>query len=804
MASSLPASGASPRTGLHTLPALKVALILIAGITTAYWIPVSVTLLGAASIIFLILGIITRRRSVSSLWTALALFSAAFLSGQLALQPCHFTANTIQITGRTLEPAYKTGQGWQTPVKLVDLQPLNSFRSKVSGKVWLRVRKGTILPAAGSIIQVHGVLTPLRQRRNPQDYDLGGWRLRNGYRGELGADNDRAVKIIAVRPRLREWFYTRALNWSRCFKAPDAPLVMALLCGVRRDMDDAFLEDLKRTGLSHLIALSGLHLGFVAALLIGLGSIFRLPLRLRYLTALAGVGIYTLLITPRGSAVRAAVMAGTLLLGPILRRWSSPTNNLALAAVVILTVRPGELFDAGFQMSFAAVSGILLLLPWMDEMRHQFTRRGAALRRFNRYLWSPFMVSLAASLMVLPLTSYHFGQAAWGAPLFNLAAVPLLGVICSGLWLSWLVSVLAPFLGSILIDGMSGLFSAWRFITHQGADFGWFEEIRLSPLAIALIIGIIFWGGGNYYRRRLRLPIAALALCAVLVWDKARAEGDSFQAWFLDAGPGDACVWLFPQGRTAVIDGGPETDSAYGVTSSFLKYKLKSHVDLIAATHPEADHIGGLINLINDFPVTLAICGVCSASTQTFQRLSSISQTRNLRWIPVKAGDVIEGLPAGYRLRVLNPPRDRSRFSTNDASVVLMLEMKLAPTDTLRILMTGDIERAGEKTLLKQGGLRADLLKAAHHGSNTSSSAGFLDQVQPQMAIISQASLYERSRLAEPEKTLNRLRQRGIAIHQTGLEGAVCFKAVRQDGHWRWRTVDWRNPGFFQWLRGGI
>ncbi|NQU04660.1 MAG: ComEC/Rec2 family competence protein [Calditrichaeota bacterium] len=654
-------------------------------------------------------------------------------------------------------------------------------------------------------VAIDGVLNPCKAQRNPGDFNSKAWRERNGFIGELIST---AFNDFTIIDRNLPLIYKVRNNLSdriERFHKNNSPLIKALLLGIRRDIEPELKENLRVTGLSHLLALSGLHIGFLAGIMIAFGAILRLSPRWRYGLAIVGIVLFIYLVPTRSCTLRAGIMSSAFLIAPVLKRWSPPLNILAFAALIILCLRPDDLFDAGFQLSFAAVGGIIIFIPLSENINTYFKRyAGRFFRMFRQFLLKPVLISCAATVSVLPLTAYHFGMASFGAPLFNLAALPLLALIFAGAWLVMGLSFVWSGLAALTADGLGLIIVVWKWICHFFACYAPCWNGRLAPfVVIALICGII-WLSIQRHKYWKKLFIFSLLIPAVLLWSFSFSNRN-FQAWFLDVGHGDAQVWRFPSGQTAVIDGGPVSMSHYGgAVAKMLKFYYIAKIDLMVASHPEADHIGGLIELLDKFAVGLAIKSTVSSETKTYAKLCRASDENDVKWITAAAGSEIHGLPAGFQLSVLAPPVGSEYWSANNASVVLLLEATVDKGKTLRLLTTGDIEGRGERAIVARGGIEAELLKLPHHGSPTSSSPEFIAAVNPELAVVTRGGTNENRRYSSIDEVLNRLRAGGIEIHHTGVEGAILFEPVYVDGKAEWQIVDWRNPPFLRWLFGTI
>lgn len=790
---------------LHTLPALKAAIFIGLGISLGFWLSLPVMTLLIIAVGFLLFSLAFYKTRYSNPLLIASLIVATAASLPASLLPNQIPTTLLTIQGRVSEPPRHFEDRLSFPVQL-EYFSKDDQRLLTSGRVWVRMSGNLPGLKPGLKVKLTGWLVPNPSPRNPGDYDLNAWRLRNEYIGELLVTDASRVSIIGTRLPIIYRVQNGIAAACERYGGEYAALWQALLLGIRRDLDPTLIEELKETGLSHLLALSGLHVGFLIVMVVTLGALLRLPISMRAVLAIAVILVFAVIVPARGSTLRAVIMSAALFSGVMLKRWTTMLNCLALAALVILVYRPGELYDAGFQLSFAATGGIVLYHKQLESFSHRWLAvYGPWGRRLTHYVLVPFLISCAATLMVMPLTSYHFGLMALGAPIFNLVAIPLLGLIFAGGWVVALLSLVSHSLAGLTADGVNLLALLWHQIVHWFAVAAPTTDWRFAPISIALLLAIIIWAARSSRSTRFRFLAAAAVIVAVLVADGVIPRISNLQIWFLDVGHGDAALWLFPDGRTAVVDDGPvmADDRPNPVEQTLARFNRR-RIDLLVASHPESDHIGGLVSLVEKYPIGIAITSPVSANTDLWRQLMDASERKGVEWQRLTGGAQIQGLSQDYRLSVLNPPPGVTGWSTNNSSLGLLLEAPVGKDGKLRLLTAGDAELEAEAAMMGQEGIEAELLKVSHHGSSTSSSVAFLEMVSPKIAVISRAGWNEVSRYRSPTEVLDRLRRRGVIICQTNLSGAVLLEPYKNTHAPVWRLVDWRHPAFVNWLLGRV
>jgi len=492
-------------------------------------------------------------------------------------------------------------------------------------------------------------------------------------------------------------------------------VVRALVLGDRSHLPDPWRQALRRSGLAHLTAVSGLHVGVVAGLILVAAG--PLPARWRLAVAAVGIAGYLLLVGPRPSVLRASLMGLAVIAALLMERPPQALQGLAVGVALLLVEEPSRISDLGFQLSAAATFGILLGSTPVAER----------LRLLPGWLRPPLAVSLCAQVATLPFTLPLAGGVPLLAPLWNLVAVPWLAVVLvtSFFWLA-VAAASAP-LGCALLGVLGGL----------AAPLGGLASL---PPATAPA-----------------LPVTDAEL---------RADPDAAELWMLDVGQGDA-VLLRDGDRAVLVDGGgwPAGDLGGRLLLPVLRAAGVGKLRAVALTHPDRDHCGGLRDLVRYLPVDELWMGPGWGEDRCAGELMAAPGTR---WRVLWRG---ERLRLGrWRLEVLHPPPG-ARRERNDRSLVLR-----AAVGRRRVLLTGDVEAAAERRLVSRYGadLRSDVLKVAHHGSRTSTSRSFLDAVDPRLALVSAGRSNPYGHPA-PE-VLDRLAERGVRVLRTDRAGLVRLR----------------------------
>ena len=688
---------------------------------------------------------------------------------------------------------------------VLDLTGLNDgWRwHRVSGRASLRVEGDRTDLAAGRAIEAAGSLAKIAGPLNPGEFDTRNALRARGIRLSMTVDEPSGVWDDPGSPGSLRWRWVgaaRAWSYSRLVAGLDpwaAPLAAALLLGRREAVDPDVNDAFARTGTTHLLAISGLHLQALAAALWLVFRVLSIPRRGAFaLVALATIA-YALLVGLMPSVVRSAVMTVTVCIAGIFDRSARPANLLALAALVTLLFNPAHLFDTGCQLSFLAVAAVFWGIPLLShvfefsgshlvdrfrpldpldalERRYEPWWRSAA-RKGREFLLEGLWLSVAVWLVTAPLVSLRFHLVSPIGILLNVPLIPLtsLALLASGLTLV-LSAIWAPLgMPSAWICG--GLLALTERLTRWGAARPWGHRFVAGPswswvlVLYALMVLVAMAGIGRLPARRwARLALAGwLVLGLIWTWSPRRLEAP--EADVLAVGHGLAVVIQSADGRTFLYDCGRMRDPGVGrrIVAPALWERGVTHLDAVILSHADADHYNGLPDLLDRFSIGVVRVppGFAGPANPGAVRLLEDVRARGVPVRPIVAGDSWEA--AGTRFSTLFPPARGLPLSTDNArSVVLDVE-----SGGRHALLTGDLEGDGLADLVERPGRAFDAVLAPHHGGRSANPPWFYRWARPARVVVSQ-----RPPLPGASDPLTPLAAREIPMLRTWERGAIRLR----------------------------
>lgn len=649
----------------------------------------------------------------------------------------------------------------------------------------------------GDLLSLRGDLeTP----ENFGDFDYREYLLRRGIASLMQYPTvrliatDQASDLKSAVLDVRE---TLSANISAALPEPEASLASGVLLGTGSDIPGDLRDDMNSTGTSHLVAVSGQNVTIIAIVVLAAFT-WLIGRRSAAWCALAAIAAYALVVGLDASVLRAAIMGGLWVAATIVGRQSSVPIALGLAAAVMTALDPQIVHELGFQLSFASVLGLALLGSPLHIVGRSSLAKFPSVAAFPPASGALMLVTMtvASLAFTMPITVLNFDRVSVVAPVANLFAVPAFVAVLATAGLTAAAGLISEQTAEV-----AGLF-AWLPAAYMLETVELFAELPAASVEIpgahvghaiayytALAAGI--WWLGRVAPKSAEpaaLPVrplttrllpalsaaTVLAAASGLVWLAAfSAEDNRLQVTFLDVGQGEATLVEAPGGARLLVDGGPSGEVIQEALGRHLPF-YDRRIDLIVLTHPSADHMSGLVTVLQNYDVGAVLTSPAEEDTGAFRAWQQAVTESGVPALTAHRGQQVQ-LGDDAIIEVLNPPLGTLPSDPNEGSLVLRLT-----AGEVSFLLTADATTDTERTLIRSNAdVGAQVLKVGHHGSRTSTSQPFLDAVDPAIDIISVGA--DNGYGHPTSQVLDRLA--GDLVLRTDLHGDIT---ISTDGHHLW------------------
>lgn len=650
------------------------------------------------------------------------------------------------------------------------------IRIAVSEEVWAGFEQNGI-PGPGTDIRFETPLSRPSGYLNPGGFDpsyhlkckgirLSGYVKHPEFVHILSPSTSIAGYLSSFRSgALRLLDHTRSsAGWLPETLRDDVPFVSkALLLGARGEISPETRQVFQEAGLVHVLAVSGLHVGIIAG--VAFWIMKRIPggIRSRSCALILIVWCYVVLTGAGASIIRAATMVSCVMMCRVIHRPAHSKNVVFFSAIVLLLLQPAWIGDPGFQLTFAATGGIVLLYPGLQKRL-----------LWIRWSWlrNALTVSIAAQTATAPVSAWWFNRVGLLSAIAGLPLIPVVSVaMVTGL--TALCAAKIPFAGPVLLR-LHGVCTA---VLVQGAEL----ETRIpgitldvpTPSPLLSVAASAFLAGMTHRDSSgLRTLTACIIIPVYLTTGFQGCTGTSegLDIWFLDVGNGDCSVIRLPDNRTLVIDAGGLLDSEYDIGEKVVVRALRTigidHLDIAVITHPHPDHQLGMKAVIAHFkPKELWIMNPY-VTDPVLLDIIRMARTHSVTIRFLEKRNIFKVFP----------------MCENNRSVVLSIRY-----GSFKAVFPGDAEREAEAALLDYGPfLKADVLKVGHHGSRSSCSKNFFAAVSPKVAFV---PCGRNNRFDHPHaETLNILNRQSPKIHllRADIHGMVHVFTDGSKAEIRW------------------
>ena len=681
--------------------------------------------------------------------------------------------------------------------------------AKAAGTVRVQVAEPVLDLRVGDYIQAYCWLDRFKQAANPGQFDSAKYLARKNVfiaatiKSRDGIETLKASPagtFTRIKSKMRQTA-TSALIADLSLQDQSRGLLQALLLGYRGNIDSATYRAFRKTGLLHFISLSGMHLGILMGIIWWLCKVAGLMKPARAVICIIAIGIFLLVVPPRAPTLRAAIIGFVFCASFLFRRRFNSLNTLSLAAIILLLIRPTCLFEAGWQLSFASVLGILIFcerthfflyekimgLPWRKKTpkAKPFFR---IVSRPGPYLLRLFSTGFTAWVSGTGVLLYHFYTVNPLTSIWTVIVFPLVALILTIGYLKMILSLLLPTVATVLGPIVNFLCDSMIWIVeciaswHIGSwDISQILIGHVSPVLIIFYYAVILFAAFVYFRRPLIKKAILIALVSALIvflgtvkWQ--RTHRTNLVVTILDVGHGQAILAQLPGTANILFDAGSlyTNDIGRRVIEPFLTYSGINKLDAVIISHNDVDHINGI-------PEVTECCQVAGlyANEDFFSKADLGGTAKFLRDCLLKRELKIESLAkypdlsSSAKVKFLWPSKqaaDDENLDDNDKSLVSLIEFA-----GREILLCSDIGEFSQSQLLQMfPNLKPDIVVVPHHGSARTLNADFLEGLDADILIYS----CSRSRY-EKQQTINQTNK--AELFCTPKDGAITV-CIRKDG----------------------
>lgn len=631
--------------------------------------------------------------------------------------------------------------------------------------LYLRTEQPELMP--GDTVTVRAELTDVSGASTEESfvYQSRDISLLAFQRGKLSVQKAEAVPL---RELPRTVLHAVQTKLDELFPEDTAPFVKALLTGDRSGLSYELKNDLSVSGVSHVVAVSGLHVSMLA------GFVMLLCLRRRRLAAVVSIAVMFFFAAMLGftpSVTRAALMNTVLLLAPILKRENDAPTTLSFSLMVILAGNPWAIASLSLQLSFAAMAGVFLFAPpiykWLMTGLHIHALREKLplLYRLLRTGAASLSTSLGATVMTAPLAAASFGVFSVVAPLTNLLVLNLIGWVFTGCFAALLLGFLFAPLGRCAAWLLSWGVRLVLWIVGRMADIPYAALYTEQPYVIfwlvaAYVLIVLYLLLRKRCRPRFLLLGLTVTLAATVLF--CRLDGPDNSVTMLDVGQGQ-CILMHNGGINVLVDcGGDDGDTTGELAARKLLMRGDTRLDALILTHFDTDHVGGVRQLMNRVEVCSLLVPDIPDDSGNREEILKLAEEHGVPVTFVRENTVLEF--SGGTVTLYAPG---TAFSDNDGLAALM------SPDGYDILVTGDMNLEAENRLLSRQELPdVDVLVAGHHGSKYASGERLLTAVSPEVVLI---SVGENTYGHPTQETLDRIAASGALVFRTDLDGDITI-----------------------------
>ena len=669
----------------------------------------------------------------------------------------------------------------------IKVEEINGDKKYKNTKLLLDIKKSELKeePEFGDEIEIIGELKKPNGARNYKGFDYKQYLKSKKIYATVSSENYKIIsknKIDIISKVINSVQNNMKSNINKILNEEEAALCIGILVGDREAISEQTEDNFKKSNLTHMLAVSGSHITYIInalAMLLGKTSkrtskIFTIII-LIFFMALTGFTF---------SVIRACIMGILVLLASLMYRKPDTINNLGISSFIILLFNPYAISDAGFLLSYGGTIGIVLLGDKIENAIYKEENKNKnIINKIIKYIIISFSITLSANLIIIPIMAYNFSTVSFTFWISNILAAPIMEIATIFGFIICFISIffipLAKFLG-IFLNLLLYLLLKIAEVSSLIPGSSIYIKTPYIIECIIYYLFIVLWLKWNYIKNAIKVKkilkvlVASSILLIIFSSIFICCFPKTLKIYFVDVGQGDCTLIKTPTNKHILIDGGGSEFGNFDVgESTLLPYLLDRRIttiDYMLISHFDSDHIDGLFAVMENLKIKNIIISKQGEKSDNFIRFQELVKNKKVNVLVVKKGDRIQIDKYSY-FEILFPEKNliQDNVLNNNSIVANFCSIGL------KILFTGDIEEIAENRLCElyrdTDKLKSTILKVAHHGSKTSSTAKFLELVTPKIALI---GVGEGNKFGHPNNgVLNRIRDYTNKIYRTDKNGEI-------------------------------
>ena len=669
----------------------------------------------------------------------------------------------------------------------IKVEEINGDKKYKNTKLLLDIKKSELKeePEFGDEIEIIGELKKPNGARNYKGFDYKQYLKSKKIYATVSSENYKIIsknKIDIISKVINSVQNNMKSNINKILNEEEAALCIGILVGDREAISEQTEDNFKKSNLTHMLAVSGSHITYIInalAMLLGKTSkrtskIFTIII-LIFFMALTGFTF---------SVIRACIMGILVLLASLMYRKPDTINNLGISSFIILLFNPYAISDAGFLLSYGGTIGIVLLGDKIENAIYKEENKNKnIINKIIKYIIISFSITLSANLIIIPIMAYNFSTVSFTFWISNILAAPIMEIATIFGFIIYFISIffipLAKFLG-IFLNLLLYLLLKIAEVSSLIPGSSIYIKTPYIIECIIYYLFIVLWLKWDYIKNAIKVKkilkvlVASSILLIIFSSIFICCFPKTLKIYFVDVGQGDCTLIETPTNKHILIDGGGSEFGDFDVgESTLLPYLLDRRIntiDYMLISHFDSDHIDGLFAVMENLKIKNIIISKQGEKSDNFIRFQELVKNKKVNVLVVKKGDRIQIDKYSY-FEILFPEENliQDNILNNNSIVANFCSMGF------KLLFTGDIEEIAEKRLWElyrdTDKLKSTILKVAHHGSKTSSTAKFLELVTPKIALI---GVGEGNKFGHPNNgVLDRIRDYTNKIYRTDKNGEI-------------------------------